>query len=242
MEREAPRLARRSDSLSSRVSILLRQSPSATLWLARRLLAARIALRNATSVGKYVKLAGRMRVVNDGKLVVGDRVLFHSHVATTELAVMRDGELRIGSGAFLNYGAEICAYKYIEIGEECRIGTHCIIMDNDFHHIELDRRDEIPPSDPVIIEPYVWIGNRVTILKGVTIGYGSVVAAGSVVSKSIPPMCIAAGVPAKVIRRIDEPRQELNRADLGGESRNGAADMASAVNGNGKGIAGGPGK
>ncbi len=204
MEREAPRLARRDDSLSSKVSMVLGQSPSATLWLVRRLLAARIALRGATSVGKYVKLAGRMRVVNEGKLIVGDRVLIHSRVAMTELAVMRGGELRIGNGVFLNYGAEICAHEYIEIGEECRIGTHCIIMDNDFHHIDLARRDETPPSDPVVIEPYVWVGNRVTILKGVRIGYGSVVAAGSVVTKSIPPMTIAGGVPAKVIRRIDE--------------------------------------
>jgi acetyltransferase-like isoleucine patch superfamily enzyme len=104
----------------------------------------------------------------------------------------------------LNYGAEICAHKYIEIGEEARIGTHCIIMDNDFHHVELARRDEPPPGDPIVLDPYVWVGNRVTILKGVHIGYGSVIAAGSVVTKSVPPMSIAAGVPARVLRRIDD--------------------------------------
>src|SRR5204863_7335455 len=88
------------------------------------------------------------------------------------------------------------------IGEECRIGTHCIIMDNDFHSIEWERRDERPSSEEVVIEPHVWIGNRVTILKGVRIGFGAVVAGGSVVTKSVPRMSIAAGVPAKVIRSI----------------------------------------
>jgi acetyltransferase-like isoleucine patch superfamily enzyme len=77
-------------------------------------------------------------------------------------------------------------------------------MDSDFHYVELYRRDEHPPGMPVILEPHVWIGNRVTILKGVRIGYGSVVAAGSVVTHSIPPMSIAAGIPARVLRRIDD--------------------------------------
>ena len=204
MEWQAPRPVRRDDTFSSKLAFVLRESPSSTLWLLRRLLAAKLALRKATSVGQYVKLSGRMRVVNDGKLTVGNRVLFHAQVATTELVVMKGAELRIGDGSFLNYGAEICAYQYIEIGEECRIGTHCIIMDNDFHHVELDRRDEVPPSVPVVLEPYVWLGNRVTVLKGVRIGYGSVVAAGSVVTKSLPPMCIAGGVPARIIGRIEE--------------------------------------
>src|SRR4051812_28644344 len=105
MEREAPRLLRRQDNLSSKFSIIMGQSPGATIWLVKRLLWAKLNLRKATSVGKYVKCVGRMRVLNQGTLVVGDRVLIHSHVATTELVVLRGGELKIGSGAFLNYGA-----------------------------------------------------------------------------------------------------------------------------------------
>lgn len=180
-------------------------SPTATLRLARRFLAARWQLRRASQVGKYVKLDGRLRVVNYGRMVIGDHVLFHAHVATTELMVMEGAELQIGTGAFINYGAEISVRSRVTIGEECRIGTHCIIMDSDFHHVELARRDEPPPGVPIVLDPYVWIGNRVTILKGVHIGYGSVIAAGSIVTKSIPAMSIAAGVPARVLRRIDDP-------------------------------------
>jgi maltose O-acetyltransferase len=203
VQREAPPIARRNDDLSSKLLLVSRQSPVATLRLVRSILWAKWGLRRATSVGKYVKLAGRIRVQNKGRLIVGDRVLLHSYFAPTQLVVREGAELIIGRGGFINYGADICAHKRIDIGEECRIGTHCIIMDNDFHSIEWERRDEKPPSEEVVLEPHVWVGNRVTILKGVTIGYGSVIAAGSVVTKSVPPMCIAGGVPAKVIRPIE---------------------------------------
>ena len=240
MEREVPRLARREDNVSTKLAFIFKKPPSSTIWLLRRILAAKIALRKASSVGKYVKLAGKMRVVNEGKLIVGDRVLIHAQVATTELAVMKGAELRIGNGAFLNYGAEICAHQYIEIGDEARIGTHCIIMDNDFHHVDLERRDKLPPSDPVVIEPHVWIGNRVTVLKGVRIGYGSVIAAGSVVTKSIPPMSIAGGVPAKVLKKIEERSSLESSTGLGnGQGREMAPTLEGygLPNGNGKGVA-----
>ena len=197
------RMMRYDDSWRHKLRLLRRLSPGAALALARRLAWARWSLRQATAVGKYVKLVGRLRVVNQGRLIVGNQVLIHAHVAGSELVVLPGGEINIGDGTFLNYGAEICAKQQVIIGEECRIGTHCIIMDNDFHYIELARRDEAPPGAPVIIEPRVWIGNRVMVLKGVRIGYGSVIAAGSVVTKSIPPLSIAAGIPARVLRPID---------------------------------------
>jgi maltose O-acetyltransferase len=197
------RLTRYSYSWQRKLALLRGRSPREILALARCLLWARWGLRQATTVGKYARLMGRLRVVNQGRLIVGNRVQFHAHVAASELVVLPGAELRIEDGAFINYGAEICAKTQIVLGEECLIGTHCIIMDNDFHHVELDRRDESPPGEPVIIESRVWIGNRVMILKGVHIGYGSVIAAGSVVTKSIPPLSIAAGVPARVLRPLD---------------------------------------
>ena len=192
----------------TKLQLLRRLSPAAALSLIRRLLWARWSLRRATTVGPYTKLVGHVRVVNRGRLYIGKQVLFHAQVAKTELAVLPDGELRIGDGTFINYGAEICAQVSIVIGEECRIGTHCIIMDNDFHYVDLARRDQQPPGRPVVLEPHVWIGNRVIIQKGVRIGYGSVVAAGSVVTKSVPPMSIAAGVPARVIGQVEDYAQE----------------------------------
>lgn len=199
-------LFRREDSTSNIVQALTHQSPRQTLSFLRSILWARWKMRSATSIGKYVKLVGHLRVTNHGRLIVGDRVLFNSYLGTSQLVVQEGAELSIGKGAFINYGADICAMTYIKIGEECRIGTHCIIMDSDFHHIELERRDQKPAPAGVTLEPYTWIGNRVTILKGVCIGYGSVVAAGSVVTKSVPPMSVVGGVPARVIRQISDSR------------------------------------
>jgi maltose O-acetyltransferase len=77
-----------------------------------------------------------------------------------------------------------------------------MMMDNDFHRIEPDRRDEMPDSAPIVLGENVWVGGRVIVLNGVTIGRDSVIGAGSVVSSDIPPRSVAAGVPAKVIRAL----------------------------------------
>ncbi len=195
---------RRRDDVSDIIHLLTHQPPLHTWRLVHSILWAKWNLRKATSVGKYVKLVGRIRIVSDGLLIIDDRVLFNFYHGESQLVVANGAELTVGKGVFINYGADICALKHISIGEESRIGTYCIIMDSDFHHIELQRRHEKPTPASVVLEPHTWIGNRVTILKGVRIGYGSVIAAGSVVTKSIPPMSVAAGVPAKVIRRIDK--------------------------------------
>jgi galactoside O-acetyltransferase len=62
----------------------------------------------------------------------------------------------------------------------------------------------LPPSDPVVIEDNVWIGSKVVILPGVRIGSRAVIGAGSVVTKDIPPRCVAAGNPARVLRHLTE--------------------------------------
>jgi maltose O-acetyltransferase len=76
------------------------------------------------------------------------------------------------------------------------------MMDNDFHSLEPEKRQVKPPSAPIILEENVWLGARVIVLRGVTIGKGSVIGAGSVVTKDIPPGVLAAGSPARVIRKL----------------------------------------
>ena len=72
----------------------------------------------------------------------------------------------------------------------------------------MDSKDKLPENDAaVVIEDDVWTGANVTILKGVTIGRGSVVAAGAVVTKSCPPYSIIAGVPAKVVKMRFTPAE-----------------------------------
>src|SRR5204862_7531416 len=121
---------------------------------------------------------------------------------TLDLAAHTYGTSPIGAGSFSNYGCSIAATQLIQIGPNCNIGTHVIMMDNDFHRIEPERRTERPPSAPIILEENVWLGARVIVLRGVKIGAGSVIAAVSVVARDIPPRSVAAGVPAKVIRSL----------------------------------------
>jgi acetyltransferase-like isoleucine patch superfamily enzyme len=168
-------------------------------------LRARWYLRRATRLGAKARLWGNPAISNWGELIIGERLRLVSTVATTELVAAYGGRLEIGSGVFINYGCSISANQLIRIGDNCSIGPYTIMMDNDFHRLEPERRNERPDSAPIVLEENVWLGARVIVLKGVTIGTGSVVGAGSVVVKDIPPRCLAAGMPAKVIRSLDIP-------------------------------------
>jgi len=94
----------------------------------------------------------------------------------------------------------------VTIGKHCLIASNVYITDHD-HNIELPRsnplyRDTLQVS-VVTVSDYVWIGEKVNILKGVTIGESSIIGAGSTVTKDIPPFSIALGSPAKVIKKWD---------------------------------------
>ena len=89
-----------------------------------------------------------------------------------------------------------------------------LITDTDAHPMDYMARrssNEGTKSAPVVIEDDVWIGANVTILKGVTIGHGSVIAAGAVVTQSFPPYSIIGGVPARLLKqRFTEEQQKEN--------------------------------
>lgn len=98
--------------------------------------------------------------------------------------------------------------KLIKVGDNVKIGAGCLITDNDSHPIDPVIRKKAKGAEgikvfPVIIERDVFIGARTIILKGVTIGEGAVIGAGSVVSHDIPSYSIACGNPAKVLRKLN---------------------------------------
>ena len=93
----------------------------------------------------------------------------------------------------------------ITIGDCCLIGDQVAVCDCDWHEIDPSHRNRSAgPIRPVAISNNVWLGSRVMVLKGVTIGDNSVVAAARVVTKSIPANCVVAGNPAKYIRTIEQ--------------------------------------
>jgi acetyltransferase-like isoleucine patch superfamily enzyme len=176
----------------------------AKLWAARGkilpALNARWHLRHADQLGGRITLRGRPSVVNEGRMTLGDRVRLVSTIATLELVTVGDGHLDIGDNVFINYGSSLVASRYVRIGNDCLIGTHVMLMDCDFHRVEDKAWDT--HGVPVVLEDRVWLGNRSIVLKGVTIGHDAVVAAGSVVTRDVPPRTVVAGVPAKVVRRF----------------------------------------
>lgn len=92
----------------------------------------------------------------------------------------------------------------ITIGDKTLIGLNVEITDSDFHDLHPDRRTcGTPATAKVILGSNVFIGSNVKILKGVTIGDNSIIANGSIVTKSIPKNVIAGGIPAKIIKKID---------------------------------------
>jgi len=113
-----------------------------------------------------------------------------------KFSVNEDAELTIGRSTF-NSSVSLYCYKNIEIGDDCLIGENSIIRDSNGHEIV---GNTTPEKEPIKIGNRVWIGVNTIILKGVTIGDGAIIAAGSVINKDIPPGCLAGGVPAKVIR------------------------------------------
>jgi acetyltransferase-like isoleucine patch superfamily enzyme len=167
---------------------------------ALRLINAKFRLRNCSRVGNRVTVRGKLKVDGNGIIVIGDRVKIWSHINVTQLSIGDQASLIIGDDTFINTGVIISARNKIQIGKNCQIANQVIIMDSDFHGIENRSIPEAP--QPVIIEDNVWLATRCTILKGVTIGRGAVVAAGAVVTRDVPPYTLVGGVPAKIIRYI----------------------------------------
>ncbi len=158
-------------------------------------------LRRCTSVGRRPRLYGRPRIINLGNLRIGDRFILFSHIVKSELATHEGGSIEIGNGVFINHGASISAHNLVTIGDGCQIGPYACIMDNDYHQVE--DRTKPGESQPIILERNVWLGVRVVVLKGVRIGENSVIGAGSVVTRDVPPNTLAAGMPAKAIRTFE---------------------------------------
>lgn len=143
-----------------------------------------------------IKNSGRSTIIRldeNATLKIGGSFALHYGA---DIIVFKNGTLVLGSG-YCNINVKIRCKESIKIGKNVAISHDVIIMDSDFHELGTEGYEM---TKPIIIGNYVWIGTRVTILKGVNIGDGAIVAAGSVVTKDIPPNCIAAGVPARVIK------------------------------------------
>lgn len=132
-----------------------------------------------------------LRMDEGSKLnVTGNARFFYG----SDIILFKGATLEIGN-SFINSDCKIRCHESIMIGDDCAISHDFTVMDSDAHELNGDRS-----AKPVKIGDHVWIGTRVTVLKGVTIGDGAVIAAGSLVTTDVPSRTLVGGVPAKVLK------------------------------------------
>ena len=147
-------------------------------------------------------------------IVIGRNVMLISYTADTALGVNHAIKIEtLANGASLVIGDDvgisggsICAQVDVRIGARCMLGANVTIADTDFHPLAAKRRyaSEGVRAAAVEIGEDVFLGSNVMVLKGVRIGAHSVIGAGSVVTRDIPPNAVAAGNPCRVLRLLSE--------------------------------------
>ena len=191
---------------------LHRPGPRRVLWLQkwrhyqrsrlpwnRALLHLELARRQAFARG--VVHGNALQMLQEGRLTIGAHALFEPGVWLTSAT----GRITIGSGATLNLNVMVAAVEHTEIGEHCMLANGCLVTDGD-HRVD-DPSEPVPwqgftTKGPTVLEDNVWLGANVVVTSGVRIGRRSVIGANSVVTEDIPPFSVAAGAPARVIRKI----------------------------------------
>jgi acetyltransferase-like isoleucine patch superfamily enzyme len=170
------------------------------------------------------------RIIIGADCVLGNRIVLEREV----------GFVRIGDSTYIGGGTQLICAQQITIGSNVLIAWGCTLIDHDSHSLSwLDRSQDVQdwrrgmiggglagatrqknwdvvPKAAVYVQDKAWIGFNVIVLKGVTIGEGAVVGAGSVVTKDVPAWTAVAGNPARVIREISE--DERQHVDLGTSS------------------------
>ena len=143
---------------------------------------------------------------SNGKVEVGHLSEIHERVVLSAMGKSRSelAKISIGDHTSIWYGTVISAQREIIIGRQCAISWNCTIIDSDMHEIIYPKAFSAARNgnERVMIGDHVWIGASAVILKGVTIGENSVVAASAVVTEDVPPHMLVAGIPAKPIREI----------------------------------------
>ena len=134
----------------------------------------------------------RPQIANRGHLDASTCTLWSG----VRLEIAPGAHLSIGKGTYLNRDTTVVCHERISIGEDCKISYQVIIMDTDEHPVPGAQS----LTAPVMIEDGAWLGARCIVLKGVRIGAGAVIGAGSIVTRDIPPRAVAVGQPARVLR------------------------------------------
>jgi acetyltransferase-like isoleucine patch superfamily enzyme len=167
------------------------------------------------SVGEGLRMEKLPYFIGSGRIVIGKGVRLSGKPSISfSNRLAQRPEFVVGDGTFIGHQ---CGFR---IAQSVRIGKHCLlaggvsVFDMDGHPLDADRRRAGEPTPPegiasVVIGDDVWIGAGAMIMKGVTIGNRSIVAAGSVVTKTVPPDVVVAGNPARVVKELTHSDRSL---------------------------------
>jgi acetyltransferase-like isoleucine patch superfamily enzyme len=144
-----------------------------------------------------------LEALREGRLEIGPEVLLEPGVWITAPGSAR---VRIGGGSFLNLGVMIAAQDLVEIGEHCMLANGCFVSDANHRHDDPQKPitwQGFESKRPTRIGDNCWLGANVVVTSGVSIGERSVIGANSVVTRDVEPFSVAAGSPARVIKRVE---------------------------------------
>ena len=149
------------------------------------------------SVGKNFFYNMQLAIISGGSLSLGSGNFFDKG---SDLEIK--SRFRVGSRNYFNKNVKIVCLDKIEIGDDCLFADSVHIYDHDHRYDDISKPISTQgyKTSPVKIGNNVWLGAKVTVLKGVTIGDGAIVGANSVVTKDLPANSICGGIPAKVIK------------------------------------------
>ena len=176
---------------------VLRTNPSELLRLLRIGLTTAKYRYVKRCVGKGTIVGTRTEIINSANVRIGHGCLLQDAIY---IRAGTEGSITIGDRAAINSFCRLFGHGSIIIGEDTQLGPGTLVTTTGHDY----QRELAAHFQRVVIGKGVWIGANVTILSGVEIGDFAVIGAGSVVTKDIPPRSVAVGVPARVIRQIDE--------------------------------------
>jgi len=164
------------------------------------------------------------------------KILPTSHWFPLKRRLLRLSGIRVGDGSKVNGGVRVLGRGSVSIGRETWVGPGVVFYSHPDAPITIGDRCDLAPevclmtgshdigsherragtgwAKPIVIANGCWVGARAMILGGVTIGEGTVIAAGAVVTSAVPPGCLAGGVPAKLIRSLEDSSSAKDRDNL----------------------------
>jgi acetyltransferase-like isoleucine patch superfamily enzyme len=162
----------------------------------------------------YIAETAKIQIDTDG-CVLGGRVLVSGGVIISDGVIIAPygGSIEIGASAYIGPYCVLYGHGGLTIGRNTAIGAHTIIVPANHGFKQPDRPIHVQPltKKGITIGEDVWIGAGCKVLDGVRIGNGAVIGAGSVVTRDIDAYSIAFGVPAKIVRRREQPYAGLRR-------------------------------